>query len=182
MGCFSWCLIDERKELMEGQPFKMLIPLEFGGGSIQSTYDDYGNFTISNMMFDLYEILAFWNQPQSVTVGEPVMFGVRSANEYLAEGVDLTTHNRNIGIDIGCYDKDAAKLKYPLRLVSPSFMGTYESLDGQFSIGAPNQGWDATTVYDEARFLAETYQSGEPLVFQDEDPDDEDDYDEDDED
>jgi hypothetical protein len=42
--------------------------------------------------------------------------------------------------NIGCYDKDILKLKYPLKLVSPSFKGTYEDLK-TCSLGDPDQGW-----------------------------------------
>ena len=53
---------------------------------------------------------------------------------------DDTYDNRGLGIDIGCYDKDIFKLKYPLKLVSASFDGTYEDLE-TCSIGDPNQGF-----------------------------------------
>jgi hypothetical protein len=51
-----------------------------------------------------------------------------------------TDHNRGLGIDIGCYDEDILKLKYPLKLVSASFKGTYEDLDKP-SFGDPDQGF-----------------------------------------
>ena len=51
-----------------------------------------------------------------------------------------TDHNRGLGIDIGCYDKDILKLKYPLKLVSASFDGTYEDLE-TCSLGDPDQGF-----------------------------------------
>ncbi|WP_368273714.1 hypothetical protein [Enterocloster bolteae] len=56
---------------------------------------------------------------------------------------EFTDYNRNIGIDIGCYDDQIDKLKYPLKLVSVSFRGSYEDLDKP-SYGDPNQGHRAT--------------------------------------
>ena len=37
--------------------------------------------------------------------------------------------NRCKGIEIGCYDKEIDELKYPLKLVSASYKGTYEECD-----------------------------------------------------
>jgi hypothetical protein len=51
-----------------------------------------------------------------------------------------TDHNRCLGINIGCYNEDILKLKYPLKLVSASFNGTYEDLD-TCSLGDPEQGF-----------------------------------------
>lgn len=51
--------------------------------------------------------------------------------------------NRCKGIDIGCYDKDIDKLKYPLKLVSASYNGTYEDCENK-SYGDPNQGFYKT--------------------------------------
>jgi len=51
-----------------------------------------------------------------------------------------TDGNRSLGIDIGCYDKEIDKLKYPLKLVSVSYKGTYEDLE-TYSYGNPNQGF-----------------------------------------
>lgn len=53
-----------------------------------------------------------------------------------------TDENRSLGIDIGCYDAEIDRLKYPLKLVSASYTGTYEECDGR-SYGDPNQGWGA---------------------------------------
>ena len=54
-----------------------------------------------------------------------------------------TDKNRSIGIDIGCYRDEIDKLKYPLKLVSPSFKGCYEDLSKP-SYGDPNQGFGST--------------------------------------
>ena len=56
---------------------------------------------------------------------------------------EFTNYNRNIGRVIGDNDEKIDKLKYPLKLVSVSFRGSYEDLDKP-SYGDPNQGHRAT--------------------------------------
>ena len=46
--------------------------------------------------------------------------------DILERGNTCLDNNRFKGIDIGCYDKQIDKLKYPLKLVSASYKGTYE--------------------------------------------------------
>lgn len=48
-----------------------------------------------------------------------------------------------MGISIGCYNDEIDKLKYPLKLVSPSFKGCYEDLSKP-SYNDPNQGFGST--------------------------------------
>lgn len=146
MGCFSWCLLDTKQELVMGQPFKFLVPKEFGGGAIITEYDDYGHFDFENRQHDMYEILAAWNRDIVAT----------DAHGLVASSDD-TDDNRSVGINIGCYDHEIAKLKYPLRLASISCDKTYEEYDGMFSIGAPSQGWDDQTVYDSELFYISHY-------------------------
>jgi len=76
----------------------------------------------------MYELLAFWNKAD----------GLKYDGEYPAmkETDGYTDHNREKGIDIGCYDNDIARLKYPLKLVSASFDGTYEDLSTVSSLVA----------------------------------------------
>ena len=146
MGCFSWCLLDTKRELVMGQLFKVLIPEEFGGGYILTRYEDYGEFDHKSETYDLYEILAAWNE------------GGIELNEYGVVACSPETDmNRSRGIDIGCYDHEAAKLKFPLRLTSIEDEKTYEDYDGMFSIAAPSQGWDAQTVYDDKLFRTSYY-------------------------
>jgi hypothetical protein len=80
----------------------------------------------------MYELLAFWNKAK----------GLKYEGEFplMKEIDDYTDDNRGLGIDIGYYDKDMEKLKYPLKLVSASFNGNYEDLE-TFSIGDPDQGF-----------------------------------------
>ena len=62
MGSFSWLRADKttkRKNLTEGDRYKILIPKEFGGGFIKDTYYDYGYvFHGTENEADLYGILA----------------------------------------------------------------------------------------------------------------------------
>ncbi len=138
MGSFSWNKADKLTQIeniAEGNSFKFLIPQKFGGGFIKDKYQDYGLLDTNNdgqPKFDMYEILAFWNNAK----------GLKYNGEYpLMKEIDkFTDNNRGIGINIGCYDKEILKLKYPLKLVSCSFKGTYEDLE-TCSLGDPDQGF-----------------------------------------
>ena len=138
MGSFSWTKADNLtniENIAYGKSFKFLIPKEFGGGFIKDKYQDYGYLgTKENgeSKYDMYELLAFWNKAE----------GLKHDGEHppMKEIDHNTDHNRGLGIDIECYDKDILKLKYPLKLVSASFKGTYEDLNTP-SFGDPDQGW-----------------------------------------
>lgn len=138
MGSFSWNKADKLtaiENVAEGTSFKFLIPKEFGGGFIKDKYQDYGYLGTKDNgkpKYDMYELLAFWNKEDDLKYdGDyPLM---KEIDEY-------TDINRNKGISIGCYDNDILKLKYPLKLVSPSFKGTYEDLE-TCSLGDPDQGF-----------------------------------------
>ena len=137
MGSFSWNKADILTDIENvgyGSSFKFLIPKEFGGGFIKDKYQDYGYLGTKEdrePKYDMYEILAFWNKAEGLKYeGElPLM----------KEIDDNTDHNRGLGIDIGCYDKQILRLKYPLKLVSASFKGTYEDLK-TCSLGDLDQG------------------------------------------
>ncbi|KRN10794.1 hypothetical protein [Liquorilactobacillus mali] len=142
MGSFSWNKADSLtriKNVYYGAPFKLLIPKEFGGGFIRDHYQDYGIITDhkTGLDYDMYELLAFWNKDQLSMGGELRFNGdfpkLKSVDEY-------TDRNRGLGIDIGCYDNQIDKLKYPLKLVSVGFKGSYEDLDKP-SYGDPKQGF-----------------------------------------
>ena len=138
MGSFSWNKADKLTNIENvacGASFKFLIPKEFGGGFIKDKYQDFGYLGTKENgepKYDMYELLAFWNKAD----------GLKYDGEYPAmkETDGYTDHNREKGIDIGCYDNDIARLKYPLKLVSASFNGTYEDLSGR-SFGDPDQGF-----------------------------------------
>ena len=138
MGSFSWNKADELTNIENvayGTSFKFLIPQEFGGGFIKDEYQDYGYLGTKEdgePKYDMYELQAFWNKAE----------GLKYEGEFplMKEIDEHTDHNRGLGIDIGCYDEDILKLKYPLKLVSASFKGTYEDLDRP-SFGDPDQGF-----------------------------------------
>ena len=135
MGSFSWNKADKLtaiENVAYGTSFKFLIPKEFGGGYIKDRYQDYGYLSDGRNRYDMYEILAFWNKAE----------GLKYDGDYpLMKSIDkYTDKNRCLGIDIGCYDEDILKLKYPLKLVSASFKGTYEDLE-TCSLGDPDQGF-----------------------------------------
>jgi hypothetical protein len=138
MGSFSWNKADTLTSIENvayGYAFKFLIPKEFGGGYIKDVYRDYGHLGLKEdgePKYDMYELLAFWNNASDL----------RYKGKYpnMKEIDNFTDHNRCIGISIGCYDHEIEKLKYPLKLVSPSFKGTYEDLE-TFSFGDPDQGF-----------------------------------------
>lgn len=138
MGSFSWNKADTLtriENIAYGSSFKFLIPKEFGGGFIKDVYQDYGYLGTKENgepKYDMYELLAFWNKAEDLKYdGDyPLM---KEIDEY-------TEDNRSEGISIGCYDHEILKLKYPLKLVSPSFKGTYEDLE-TCSLGDPDQGF-----------------------------------------
>lgn len=138
MGSFSWLRANvdtEKANIAEGDRFACLIPKEFGGGYIEDTYQDYGNLGTKENgrpKYDLYELLAFWNndRPYFHGVGETVKDNLHYNGDFpnLKEIDEFTDANRSIGIDIGCYDREIDRLKYPLKLVSVSYAKnhTYE--------------------------------------------------------
>lgn len=141
MGSFSWLKADSLTRVANvayGEPFKFLIPKEFGGGFIKDKYQDYGYLgkkENGEPKYDMYELLAFWNKE---LVGDDLIYEGNFPN--MKEIDKYTDHNRDLGIDIGCYDEDIDKLKYPLKLVSASYKGTYEDLE-TYSYEDPDQGF-----------------------------------------
>ena len=145
MGSFSWLRADKttkRKNLTEGDSYKILIPKEFGGGYIKDEYFDYGYvFYGTERQADLYGILAYWNKCDGMIFdGDEYP---STMEDILKRGNTCNQENRCKGIHIGCYDKDIDQLKYPLKLVSASYNGTYEECDGK-SYGDPDQGFHKT--------------------------------------
>lgn len=142
MGSFSWNKADKLTNIENvayGRSFKFLIPKEFGGGFIKDIYQDYGYLGIKENgepKHDMYELLALWNKDE-IKYGELKYKGDFNP---MKEIDNFTDNNRGLGIDIGCYDEQILNLKYPLKLVSPSFKGTYEDLE-TCSLGDPDQGF-----------------------------------------
>ena len=147
MGSFSWLRADhttKRSNLTDGDRYKILIPQEFGGGFIKDTYYDYGyvfEYDDTKENADLYGILAYWNKCEGMIYdGEEYP---STMEDILARGKTCLQSNRCKGIKIGCYDEQIDKLKYPLKLVSASYKGTYEECEGR-SYGDPEQGFCKT--------------------------------------
>lgn len=138
MGSFSWNKADKLtniENIAYGTSFKFLIPKKFGGGFIKDKYQDYGYLgkkEDGTPKYDMYELLAFWNNAEGIKYNG-IFPHMKEIDQY-------TNDNRSLGIDIGCYDEDILKLKYPLKLVSASFNGTYEDLE-TCSLGDPDQGF-----------------------------------------
>ena len=138
-----------------------------GKGFIKDIYRDYGflgepskeqidnpNIPEWNKRgrYDLYELLAIWNKDY-ITDTEIEVSGIKypagtrvgailkgtPQNIYMKEIDKYTDYNREIGVAIGCYDRDIEKLNFPLKLVSPNYNRTYEQCMG-LSYGDPSQG------------------------------------------
>lgn len=145
MGSFSFIRADHctrRKNLTMGDKYKILIPKEFGGGFIVDRYYDYGYvFADTDHEADLYGILAYWNGCKDMDYeGDDYP---KTMDDILKRGKTCEQHNRCKGINIGCYDNQVDNLKYPLKLVSMSYKGTYEDCEGR-SYSDPEQGFCKT--------------------------------------
>ena len=145
MGSFSWLKADNLTKIANvqyGAPFKFLIPEEFGGGYIKDYYQDYGYLGTKEdgtPKYDMYELLALWNHEAAEERGYELRYDGEEMP--MMKEIDQDTfYNRNVDINIGCYDKQIDRLKYPLKLVSCSYKGSYEDLDTP-SYGDPNQGF-----------------------------------------
>lgn len=147
MGSFSWLKADNLTKVNNiacGTRFKFLIPKEFGGGFIKDNYQDYGYLGAKEdgrPKYDMYELLAFWNHEIVREKGGSLEYD--GDFPALKEIDQHTLNNRGIGIQIGCYDKQIDQLRYPLKLVSASYKGTYEDLQTP-SYGDPAQGFYRT--------------------------------------
>lgn len=164
MGSFSWRKADNLTKvanIVEDKPFKFLIPKEYGGGFIKDYYQNYGILGTKEdgtEKYDMYELLAFWNKnmvtdeeirvfnyttkkddcfPAGTRIGDLLKYD--GEFQAMKEKDKYTDHNRSVGLAIGCYDKEIDKLKYPLKLVSASYKGSYEECKGR-SYGDNNQG------------------------------------------
>ena len=156
MGSFSWLKADriysgkncEWRNIFYGCPFKLLIPIEFGGGFIEDEYQDYGYLgrkDDGSPKYDMYELLAIWNKDTLDPLGKQITIRgeiceLQGDIVPLKEIDEHTDHNRVLGIDIGCYDDQKDKLNYPLKLVDIEYEGTYEDCPG-VSYGDPDQGF-----------------------------------------
>ena len=150
MGSFSWLKADkitQAANVYYGSSFKFLIPEIYGGGYIKDKYRDYGDLVDvkKDKKYDMYEILAFWNHEMKYggnTVGDGLEWKGKYEGvpmPFMKEVDEFTRDNRAFGINIGCYDREIKKLKYPLKLVSFRNNQTYEECTG-ISLSDPFQG------------------------------------------
>lgn len=102
----------------------------------------FKGFAKGEDFYDLYGLLAWWNkEDKKLTLSYDDRFGEpMSTLGFLIFGKTYSYENRGEGIDIGCYDEQIDRLKYPLKLVSVSYKGTYEDCKGR-SYGDLNQGF-----------------------------------------
>lgn len=155
MGSFSWLRANidtEKANIACGDKFACLIPKEFGGGYIEDIYQDYGNLGTKedgSPKYDLYELLAFWNKDRPYYrlyfhgAGKTVEDNLHYNGDFpnLKEIDKFTDANRSIGIDIGCYDRQIDKLKYPLKLVSVSYAKNHTYEDCPYKSFSTEQGF-----------------------------------------
>lgn len=164
MGSFSWMRADKttrRSNLTMGDPYKILVPEEYGGGYIYDRYYDYGyvnhdgdayyvdgkgnKYDNIEVIADLYGILAYWNMKQSLRL--PLRARLNDTRPIMLQiwidGNTCEQATRCMGIDIGCYDNQMDALAYPLKLVSASYKGTYEECK-DVSHSDPEQGFYKT--------------------------------------
>lgn len=161
MGSFSWLKADNLTQIANvvyGKPFKFLIPKEFGGGFIKDCYQDYGYLgkkEDGSPKYDMYELLALWNKEVRTFEGQ-ISCRLKYDGEFnpMKEIDEYTDDNRHLGIRIGCYDQNIDKLKYPLKLVSASYTGTYEECEGR-SYGDPAQGFYQLTRKQAQKYMEE---------------------------
>ena len=146
MGSFSFTKADDLTDIGNiqiGSQFKFLIPYEFGGGFIEDEYQDYGYLghkKDGSPKYDMLELLAFWNA-DTYYLSDNSDLGIKDwliydGDEFpkMKEIDQYTRKNRRWGVNLE--NKD---ILYPLKLVSPSYQGTYESCKGR-SYDDPNQG------------------------------------------
>lgn len=166
MGSFSWTRADNltsRSNFCEGDKYKILVPIEFGGGYIVDEYPQYGivfeklvlqdgtwaerkgyymdangvKYPASDFpQCDIYGIFAYWNGCEYMNHNRYPGYP-KDMISILTYGDTTNDENRRKGIELFFNKKD---VKYPLKLVSRCFAGTYESCLG-VSYSDPNQGF-----------------------------------------
>lgn len=166
MGSFSFTRADrntKRANLTYGDKYKILIPKELGGGYIIDRYDDCGDInSFGDAIYvepngkkhelktagDLYGLLYYFNTGMDDYISsDDRHFSVdkpeREFNHILdiIENGEITVQDiRCRGISMGCHKNQTDYLEYPLKLVSLSYKGSYESCKGR-SYSDPNQGF-----------------------------------------
>lgn len=138
MGQFSWLDCKTGEQVLDDVPRKVyvLVPKEFGGGHIEETcYNGYGDFGGN----DIYELVVDWNKAHLDEYRKDKTFeGEWFQKMGSVEEAFEKMEKRVIGISIACYDKDNARLAYPIKITHDPD-AVYE--DCKPSKSDPNQGW-----------------------------------------
>lgn len=156
MGQISWLDCKTGKQIVNNR-FRdvfVLVPKEYGGKSIrEDCYDGYGNFRGK----DIYCLIADWNKAMIPEIMKKIEEGVWECdvrdgekqmlmNFYndrpLNEGINgkqrfMMVEKRTVGIIMACYDKDNARLDYPIK-ITYNPRAVYE--DCKPSLRDPDQG------------------------------------------
>lgn len=160
MGSFSFMKADNMTKVANivcHEPFKFLIPHSFGGGYIKDYYQDYGYLSIARdssnprlfnePKYDMYELLAVWNHEfLNKYYGEEKVIVTKLPDgtlNMMPEISENTNKNREAGIDLFHSEFYYEPFIYQLKLVSCSYSGDYETLEG-VSISDPEQGFTKT--------------------------------------
>jgi hypothetical protein len=139
MGQFSWLDCKTKEQVLDDveRNVYVLVPEEFGGGHILETcYDGYGRFG----GYDIYDLVVDWNRNYLECIDKETWGcdDVKTVETDL-EKVDAgTMPKRYVGITLACYDKDNARLKYPIKITHDP-AAVYE--DCEPSLSDPDQGW-----------------------------------------
>ena len=119
MGFFSWNTADTFESIpncfSDRETFTVFVLCPDGRKIKEDCYEGYGEFGSE----DIYALLANWNCPEKCNGN--------------------IEHDRKIGIEIGCYNKDMVKLKYPLKIVKNANL-EYNEVES-FSKSCKHQGY-----------------------------------------
>ena len=138
MGSFSWYKADKKENIVCGEMIKVLIPKEFGGGCIFETYEDYGDIAENGIIYDIYELIAIWNNKKLYKAVKEL--GYNNPARISSKDKELSYLIRSHGINIACYDEDHLKCKYPIKFVSANCNMTYEECEN-ISLSDEEQGF-----------------------------------------
>lgn len=121
------------------------------GGCIFGTYEDYGNIAENGIIYDIYELMAIWNNKKLYKAVKEL--GYNNPARISSEDKELSNLIRYHGINIACYDEDHLKCKYPIKFVSDNCNMTYEECEN-ISLSDEEQGfckhnWNNNLTYKE---------------------------------
>ena len=158
MGQFSWLDCKTNEQILDDveRDVYVLVPREFGGGHIKETcYDGYGNFGDH----DIYDLVVDWNKKYLEDIVKEIDTWVCDWDEWAKDVLNQYLNGeeplfqdscfrekRSFGITLACYDKDNARLRYPIKITHDK-NAVYEWCPPSKS--DPNQGWEWESEYDE---------------------------------